>query len=103
MGELSRQFGRRLTFSTIGIGKDEKFEVLKKMAEVASDYAGSIAANAPLTVAAMKFISTQVLADAGDRDLDRCQQMVADCFASEDFKEGRRAFMEKRKPQFQGR
>ena len=68
-----------------------------------TDYANTIAANAPLTVAAMKFISTQVHADPGARDLDRCQQMVADCFASEDFKEGRRAFMEKRKPQFQGR
>ena len=74
-----------------------------KLEETVTEYANGIAANAPLTVAAMKFISTQVLADPADRDLDRCDRMVADCFASEDFKEGRRAFMEKRKPQFQGR
>lgn len=70
---------------------------------VVADYAGGIAANAPMTVAAMKFISTQVLADPADRDLAKCQAMVDACFASEDFKEGRRAFMEKRKPEFQGR
>ena len=68
-----------------------------------TQYAGTIAENAPLTVAAMKFISTQVLADPAERDLAKCDAMVAACFASEDFKEGRRAFMEKRKPQFQGR
>ena len=73
-----------------------------ELEQTVTDYANTIAANAPLTVAAMKFISTQVLADPGNRDLDRCQQMVADCFASDDFKEGRRAFMEKRKPDFKG-
>jgi len=73
------------------------------LATFVTEYANTIAANAPMTVAAMKYISTQVLADPEQRNLDRCAQMVADCFASDDFKEGRRAFMEKRKPQFQGK
>ncbi len=38
-----------------------------------------------------------------ERDLDRVAEMVEACFKSEDYKEGRRAFMEKRKPRFQGR
>ena len=74
-----------------------------ELAGALAEYAGLIAANAPLTVAAMKFISTQVLADPADRDLELCRAMVDACFASEDFKEGRRAFMEKRKPEFRGR
>ncbi|MFK7945022.1 MAG: enoyl-CoA hydratase, partial [Paracoccaceae bacterium] len=59
--------------------------------DTVTEYANTIARNAPLTVAAMKYISTQVLIDPDERNLDRCQEMVATCFASEDFKEGRRA------------
>lgn len=66
-------------------------------------YAATIAANAPLTVKAMKLISAQVLKDPADRDLDLCQSLVDACFASEDYHEGRTAFMEKRPPVFKGR
>ena len=58
--------------------------------------------NAPLTVKAMKYISTQVLTEQGKRDLKRCDEMVEDCFNSDDYREGRTAFMEKRTPVFKG-
>lgn len=72
--------------------------------ENVQDLADTISGNAPLTIEAMKFISGQVLEpDPARRDLQRCDAMVAECFASEDYVEGRAAFMEKRKPRFRGR
>ena len=66
------------------------------------DYAETIAGNAPLTVKAVKYIVGEVMKDESRRDLARCAEMVEQCFASRDFIEGRRAFMEKRKPAFTG-
>jgi enoyl-CoA hydratase/carnithine racemase len=68
-----------------------------------NDYAGMIAANAPLTIAAVKFIVNETTRDADKRDLPGCAEMVRRCFASQDYVEGRRAFMAKRKPVFSGR
>lgn len=66
------------------------------------NYADTIAANAPLTVDSVKYIVGQVVADESKRDLKKCDELVRACFASNDYKEGRKAFMEKRKPQFTG-
>ena len=67
-----------------------------------SDYAGTIAGNAPLTVDSVKFIVGEAIRPESERDLAACDALVAQCFASEDYKEGRKAFMAKRKPNFIG-
>lgn len=72
---------------------------VKKAAE---DTATMIAANAPMTVASVKFIVGETLKDENARDLAACEQRMKECFKSADYIEGRRAFMEKRKPEFVG-
>lgn len=66
------------------------------------DYADSIAKNAPMTVRSMKNIFNNIAREAKDRELEVCQELVDACFSSNDYVEGRTAFMEKRPPVFTG-
>jgi enoyl-CoA hydratase len=67
------------------------------------EMAETIAANAPLTIRAVKGILRELLRDPANPDAARCETLVRACFASEDYREGRRAFLEKRKPAFRGK
>ena len=73
-----------------------------EVAATVEETAATITANAPLTVNAIKFVVGETLKDPGERDLNRCAGLVEACFDSKDYIEGRRAFMEKRKPAFTG-
>ena len=66
-----------------------------------SEMANTIAVNAPLSVAATRQIVNELLKDAPDMDM--CDGLVSHAFNSVDYAEGRKAFMEKRKPVFTGR
>src|SRR4030081_2331632 len=68
-----------------------------------SEIARTSSCNAPLAIKAAKITIAQVLKDPDKRDMDAIKQIGTDCMDSEDFREGRRAFMEKRKPLFKGR
>jgi enoyl-CoA hydratase/carnithine racemase len=67
------------------------------------DIARTISGNAPLAVQAAKITIAEVLKDPDKRDMDAIKAAGTACMDSEDFREGRQAFMAKRKPQFRGR
>jgi len=67
------------------------------------DYCATISANAPLTMRTAKRIIRELLKSPAEFDAAGCTALVKQCFESQDYTEGRRAFMEKRRPVFQGR
>jgi enoyl-CoA hydratase len=72
------------------------------LAAAVDDLARQIAANAPLTVAACKAALRELGRPVERRDVERVATMVEACFRSEDYREGQRAFAERRPPEFRG-
>ncbi len=67
------------------------------------EMASSISENAPLSVKASKLTIGEVVKDGRERDFEMIDRLSQECFDSADYKEGRTAFMEKRKPVFTGK
>jgi len=73
-----------------------------KLDDLLAEYTSAITTGAPLTIKAGKRIIRDVL-KTEDADMELARKLILDCFESDDYVEGRRAFMEKRKPQFKGK
>ena len=73
----------------------------EELEEVTREYCETISGNAPLTMRTAKRIIREI--GRVDYDAAKCRAWAKECFESEDYKEGRKAFMEKRKPIFTGK
>jgi enoyl-CoA hydratase/carnithine racemase len=63
----------------------------------------TLAQNAPLAIANSKTVIEEYVKSEGSADATRMRAAIQRCAQSEDYQEGRRAFMEKRKPRFTGK
>ena len=66
------------------------------------ELARTIAENAPLTIRAVKHATQELQKPPSERDTVAVQRSIDACYASEDYKEGVAAFLEKRSAVFRG-
>jgi enoyl-CoA hydratase/carnithine racemase len=78
-------------------------EICDDTISAAISFAQTLACNAPLSIAGAKFMLNGLSMGNGALDTAEAQRMIDLAADSEDFREGRRAFAEKRKPRFRGR
>jgi enoyl-CoA hydratase/carnithine racemase len=71
--------------------------------QAAVDFAGPMRANAPLSIAGAKLILNALARDDVEAKTEAIEALMQRALESEDYKEGARAFMEKRRPTFTGR
>jgi enoyl-CoA hydratase len=87
----------------VRIGLVERVLPDAELWDATMEIARTISGNAPLAIKAAKITIAQVIKDPDKRDMNAIKQIGTDCMDSADFREGRQAFMEKRKPKFTGK
>jgi enoyl-CoA hydratase/carnithine racemase len=78
-------------------------EVIDDVVAAAKEFAGKLAQNAPLSIAGAKFMLNGLSLGEGALDVTAAQRLIDQAADSDDFREGRRAFSERRAPRFRGR
>ena len=84
------------------MGFASRVEKPESLDAVVDEWCAMVAANAPLTLKALKLTVNELGRDAGERDMEAVNAALARCYASDDYREGAAAFMEKRPPMFRG-
>ncbi len=94
---------RRLeTLEALRIGLINQVCSVEALEKNVRAYVNQLSENAPLTILAAKQAVNETLKNPEDRDLVTLEHKIRSIFDSDDYREGRQAFMEKRKPSFQG-
>lgn len=96
--------GRRIKAEEAhGMGLVNRVIETDTLFEATRALASEIGNNAPLSVAAAKATVNELVHHPESPDLYKLDEAVQRCFESDDYKEGRQAFLEKRKAKFEGR
>ena len=95
--------GRRLNADeALRIGLVNRVASIDGLEAVVREIANEICDNAPLSIAGSKFTIREVLKEADKQNHAAIAAISKACFDSQDYQEGREAFMEKRKAVFKG-
>ena len=95
---------RRLTAAqALEIGLVDRVAPADQLEAAVREWADLIVENAPLTIKASKLTVNELLKHPESADVGLINRLVSMCMDSQDYTEGRTAFMEKRKPVFTGR